>query len=374
MPQQPPYDPGHLARLYLSQVPAEIRKQLGNDELNDRLIESARLGAQANDPKLSPELRRAARIRAGAVLGAQPRQVTRQQHQDLIRKAASVEVQNPAQAIALRRAADRLEQDHPIAPTRAERVRKAKAESDQGIVAVFDADGNMVGICDPEDVTPVAGSQATPAAPAALAGEPVAKGQRLSVWDVNGRRYVTTRGRIRKTAEPRPGVYDDGPLYRVLGDSGWGTGVASPEEQARNRGPVNVGGTTGLGEPRRAGPPAALPGDGPQAARPGDVPGRQVIKSSLGLPFRTVGEGARERRLERIAKATGRDFTGRHAYARNPFASDGACVCEAPAGHRVHTGTAPGTVAKSLAAQAAAWRPALQNPATDRWLAAQRRR
>ncbi len=53
----------------------------------------------------------------------------------------------------------------------------------------------------------------------------------------------------------------------------------TPDEQARDTGPVNAGGTTGMGQPRATGPAAALPGDGPQAALPGDAqtPGRQVV-------------------------------------------------------------------------------------------------
>jgi hypothetical protein len=57
--------------------------------------------------------------------------------------------------------------------------------------------------------------------------------------------------------------------------------TASPDEQARDTGPVSAGGTTGLGAPRDAGPDAALPGDGPQQARPGDAAGRQVVKAAL---------------------------------------------------------------------------------------------
>ena len=53
----------------------------------------------------------------------------------------------------------------------------------------------------------------------------------------------------------------------------------TPEEQARDTGPVQAGGTTGMGLPRTTGPAAALPGDGPQQSRPGDVPGRTVIKA-----------------------------------------------------------------------------------------------
>jgi hypothetical protein len=177
----------------------------------------------------------------------------------------------------IREHARQLLEDHPVAPRRGAAVRKAKAEDEP--VPVFDAAGNLVGICDAADITPVAGKQATPSAPAAVEGEPVAKNARLSVWDGAGRRYVTTRSRIRKTGQPRPGVYDAGPLYRVGDDTGYGTGAGSPEVQARNRGPVSAGGTTGLGQPRRTGPAGSLPVDGPQRALPGDPADRQVVKA-----------------------------------------------------------------------------------------------
>ena len=56
---------------------------------------------------------------------------------------------------------------------------------------------------------------------------------------------------------------------------------ASPEMQAKNSGPINAGGVSGMGQPRVTGPDSALPGDGPQATLPGDAqtPGRKVIKS-----------------------------------------------------------------------------------------------
>jgi hypothetical protein len=264
----------------LELIPEDVRKQLSNAELNDRLVEAARLGAQATDPRLNPDLRKAAKIRSQAVLKAQPRATTERLHREMIAKAAAM----PAgfQANMIREHARQLLEDHPTAPSTGERaaaVRKAKAAEEP--IPVFDADGNLVGICDAADITPVAGQKATPAAPAAMAGDPVTKGQRLSVWDGFGQRYVTTRARIRKTDRPRRGVYDDGPLERLLGghDTGYGTGGVAPEVQARNRGPVGAGGTTGLGMPRRTGPAASLPADGPQAALPGDVAERAVIKA-----------------------------------------------------------------------------------------------
>jgi hypothetical protein len=60
---------------------------------------------------------------------------------------------------------------------------------------------------------------------------------------------------------------------------------SSPEEQARDTGPVSAGGTTGMGEPRMTGPAGALPKDGPQQAKPGDMPGRAVVKSALALVY-----------------------------------------------------------------------------------------
>lgn len=56
----------------------------------------------------------------------------------------------------------------------------------------------------------------------------------------------------------------------------------TPEEQARDTGPVQAGGTTGMGQPRATGPAEALPADGPQAALPGDMAGRTVIKALRG--------------------------------------------------------------------------------------------
>lgn len=74
--------------------------------------------------------------------------------------------------------------------------------------------------------------------------------------------------------------------------------TATPEAQAADTGPVDVGGTTGMGEPRVTGPGAALPGDGPQRDRPGDHPGRTVVKSALALVY------DRDRRLVGVTDAT----------------------------------------------------------------------
>ncbi|MGH3277389.1 MAG: hypothetical protein ACRDNZ_24060, partial [Streptosporangiaceae bacterium] len=79
------------------------------------------------------------------------------------------------------------------------------------------------------------------------------------------------------------------PVFTAKGIAGGLVGVVdeefvqparSPEDQARDTGPVTAGGTTGLGRPRATGPAGSLPADGPQAARPGDLPGRTIIKAS----------------------------------------------------------------------------------------------
>ena len=90
----------------------------------------------------------------------------------------------------------------------------------------------------------------------------------------------------------------------------------SAEEQARDAGPVNAGGTTGLGAPREAGPAEALPADGPQAALPGDAPGRTVIKSA-GLPVLAYDRQGRECKVRPgairapVAKADGDTDAGK---------------------------------------------------------------
>jgi hypothetical protein len=88
-------------------------------------------------------------------------------------------------------------------------------------------------------------------------------------------------------------------------------GTPSAEEQARDTGPVQAGGTTGMGEPRATGPADALPGDGPQKTLPGDVPGRTVIKAAA-LPVgvfdhaqRILGLADPAAILTDIAKADG---------------------------------------------------------------------
>jgi hypothetical protein len=277
-----PADPHFHARMLLSRVPDEIRKSISTDELNDRLIEAARLGAQANDPSLSNELRRAAKLRGQAILQAQPARATKQQHAELIAKAAATSHRGQAEAIR-REAEELISERHPIAPPhRGAAVRKAKADIAE-MVPVFNQDGQLIGIADPADITPVRGSKPSPTpeenAQDAQAAENVAKATGMvAVYDAAGRPYLTYQRDIRKSAAQA------GDLVTVQDSSGRSYRVPrsvlqSPEVQARNTGPVNAGGTTGMGQPRQTGPASSSPANGPQRALPGDVPDRTVIKA-----------------------------------------------------------------------------------------------
>jgi hypothetical protein len=116
-----------------------------------------------------------------------------------------------------------------------------------------------------------------------------------------------------KEAAPMPATQtaDQGAAAPVAKE---GTAPATPEEQAVNSGPVNAGGTTGMGQPRATGPDSALPGDGPQASRPGDVPGRTVVKGLAVLVYDRAGRpcvtGPDAIRTD-IAKAGGDSGDGR---------------------------------------------------------------
>ena len=376
LPNGRPDQAAHFVRLIMSQIPESVAKSIGSDEYNDRIAEAARLSAQASDPALSADLRAAARLKVRKVLEAQPRDVTRRQHRELIAKAAAAK---PEQAGRLRRQAEQLiEERHPVAPPRTA-ARVAKAASDEPI-PVFDSQGNLLGICKPSALTPLAGAtQVSPSDDSSqtLVAKAVEAAGFSIVYDSGFRphlaraRNVEWPGRVAKeTADEVNARFQRKASGKMLAgdddgdDKGYGPGAASPEEQAR-RGSVRAGGTTGLGPKRK---------DPKQRALPGDVPDRVVVKAAG--PFKTVGEANWERRLTRIWKATGRDLSKPHAYARNPHSSAGSCVCGAPAGYRTHTGAAPGVPVLASVRKAAAWWTPKSGDLTavDQWLAAQRRR
>ena len=305
----------HLASLYLSRIPDDVRKCLSGPEEAARVSEAIRLSAQANDPALSAAVRQASRDRAQAVLAARPGDVVAKEARALIAKADAI-VGGGAPAEMLRLQAKRLvEEVDPLEEIRRRhRARVAKAKTDDP-VPVFDQAGNLVGVCDPDDITPLgsAGGKAPPAEETAPAPAPAAPGADVPsahpgaggtvakavsrcpvvVYDQAGRPYATDRRNIRTTGVRK--MADDS-LVTVTDEAGRTYQVsrrvlASPEEQARNTGPVYAGGTTGMGQPRRTGPAAALPADGPQAALPGDAEARAIIKS-LGPQWRMTYDGA----------------------------------------------------------------------------------
>ena len=154
--------------MLLSLVPEEIRKSEGNAELARRLNEYQQLNARAHDMSLSAPLRHEAFLRASEVLTA---------------------------PVAPGRGADaRLEGLRQAHRGRVP-VGKAKKPKDPP-VPVFDADGNLVGVVEADEIMPVAGAgkktdaaqspapaqpgQAAAAAPADA--QPVAK-----AWRATGR-------------------------------------------------------------------------------------------------------------------------------------------------------------------------------------------
>jgi hypothetical protein len=272
----------HYANLWLSLVPEDVRKSITPAELNDRVIEAARLSKRAADLTLRKEDREEARSRAQQVMRAAPRAETERLVAEKISKAA--QLGDSAQAGMLRRQARDLLDQNPPAPRRDAAVRKAEAVADEMPVPVFDADGNLLGVVDQDDITLVAGSgggskaaqvpggtgaagAAAAAQDPALDGQVVkALGSRMIVRDQFGRRYLTERRSIRTASSEtvRKALDDDsvtlydvgGRAYRVSRSA-----IQSPAQQARDTGPVNAGGTTGMGQTRKTGPAGALPGD-----------------------------------------------------------------------------------------------------------------
>lgn len=269
----------HYAQLWLSLVPDEVRKSITPAELNDRVLEADRLSKKAADLNLGKEDREEARARAQQVMRAAPRAETERLVAAKVAKAA--QLGNSPQADMLRRQAQDLLKQNPPAPRRDAAVRKAEADIAE-MVPVFDQNGQLIGIADPGDITPVRGSKTNPTpeenAQDEQTAENVAKATGMvAVYDAAGRPYLTYQRQIRKAAA------QSGELVTVTDSSGRSYRVPrsflqSPEVQARNTGPVSAGGTTGLGQPRATGPAAALPGDGPQAKLPGDLD-RTVIKA-----------------------------------------------------------------------------------------------
>jgi hypothetical protein len=140
--------------------PDEVRKSAGPEELLRRLDECQRLSAQSADMSLPPDLRMAAKMRGQAVLSAP------------VQKAATVQ--------------------RPGAP-----VRKAKADPEDGPVPVFDADGNLIGICKPGDITPLTGTkQASPPDDSSQVTKAARAAGKTVVYDSRFRPYAVRAGSV----------------------------------------------------------------------------------------------------------------------------------------------------------------------------------
>ena len=198
-----------------------ILGQISDEELRDRFAYSAELAQQADRATGRERARLIEKSRA--VMQAPPREVTEREVQAMITKAATLG--NGHAADALRRRANALLEDHPPAPRRQAapartaagrsvtvaksgtrpavrlvydragracavepsrikgRIAKAASGKADGQVAVFDQAGNLVGICDADDITRVQGADAPasnePAQPGQADGQAeVAKARR----------------------------------------------------------------------------------------------------------------------------------------------------------------------------------------------------
>lgn len=187
-------------------VPAQICKSIPQDELLDRLAHAADLDRRSR--QADSQLRDAYELISKAMLGAQPRETTERAVAEYY--AQALRTPDARRAAAMRNAAATLLERNPVAPRRADvaiakgrsasaarpitnpaRIvqRVAKAGGKAAQVAVYDADGNLVGIADPADITPLAdvaapskgddpgkAAAAPPAAPSAAPGPPADAG------------------------------------------------------------------------------------------------------------------------------------------------------------------------------------------------------
>lgn len=133
-------------------MPETLLKSLDQDEVSDRVHHARELMAKAAAAE-DPTIKRAWSQRAGAVLRApKPRDQIEKQVADLRTKAKLS--WSPVSAAHLRDEAERILAANPIAPRRQQQLRAAlQKAAAEGQVAVYDADGNLVGTCDPEKVT-----------------------------------------------------------------------------------------------------------------------------------------------------------------------------------------------------------------------------
>lgn len=244
----------HQARLLLGLLGDDAKKG-GTAAINARLAEARRLGAQAGDVSLDPELRRAAKARAAAVLaGDVPVSVPWTPAAAIAKATAS---RQPLACCDSRGRLYGVCDPRAVSAAVAGRVRKSAG------TPIYDANGTLLGGVDPSLITPVI-VKASEIRKAVRKARKAAKKARKSSAAVRAAYERKAAGKA------LPGDRDGD-------DHGWGTNSASPAVQARNRGPVDDGGTTGFGLPRRGGGQWHLPGDaaGRAIVKSGKKPGRR---------------------------------------------------------------------------------------------------
>jgi hypothetical protein len=221
-------------------VPADTRAKLSQAQLEDRLAYAADLAARADNCRNSVLASCYQQVAKAALTALPPDEVV-QKARNLRAKAAML---GPgSQADTLQRLADDLEAANPVPPRRAV-VRKAGdpvSSDNTGLVALYDCNGQLYGVAEGGEIVP------------ALDPDVVCK--------------ASSAGMV-ATHDPETGKVK---------------GFVEPDAIQ----PVTAG-TTGLGKPRKTGPPQSLPPDDPQGQPAGGVPGRQVVKAAYGPPVRTA--------------------------------------------------------------------------------------
>lgn len=133
-------------------MPETLVKSLDQDEVSDRVHYARELmtkAAAATDPTLKQSWSKL----AGAVLRAPKRRTEIEKQVEDLRIKAKLSW-SPVSAAQLRDEADRVLAANPTAPRRQEGLRKAlRKAAVEGMTAVYDADGNLVGVCDPAKIT-----------------------------------------------------------------------------------------------------------------------------------------------------------------------------------------------------------------------------
>lgn len=199
-------------------IPEAVLGKITDDELRDRFAYAAQLTAQANRTGGREGARLIAKAREAMV--AQPRAVTEREVKALVAKASAAG--NGHQADVLRQRANALLEEHPPAPRHPAApaasgdrrndaasavlkslVRKAPKGSAAPLVPVYDGNGKLLGVVDPDSLTLVKdptpkGSSAPAPPPAQPAGQDeVAKARKRSVRPPRAEVLLDAAGQMR---------------------------------------------------------------------------------------------------------------------------------------------------------------------------------